>query len=175
MKAKILSAEVRRGVSGPDRVVLSTDGWGDFTVDIPRGGGPDYCAGVGMGSCKLVVSDGFAAATETVELGPKARPVDATQTIAFASAQVTEPEAGGPVTVVLDTRGGDGSNAGAYEHDFELSFPSLADARAYLKAHGFKSMTVVKMRPVVKRGSAEVKRRKDGTIAMAMLPAPEVV
>lgn len=172
MEAKILSAEVRRGVSGPDRVVLTTDGWGEFTVDVPRGGGPDYSAGVGMGSCKLVTSDGFEPKTETVELGPKSRPNDQTATIAFASAQVTEPVAGGPVTLVLDTRGGDGSNAGVYEHDFELAFPSLAEARAYLKAHGFARFRWVHMQPLTRGGLPRL-GRKSGKPILGMLPSPE--
>ncbi len=175
MEAKILSAEVRRGVSGPDRVVLTTDGWGDFTVDVPRGGGPDYCAGVGLGSCKLVTSDGFEAKTETVELGPKSRPADATPAIVFASAQVTEPEEGGPVTLILDTRGGDGSNAGVYEHDFELPFTSLAEARAYLKAHGFTEAIVIKRRQRMRNGHPVTKRFSEGEPVLAMLPATEAI
>lgn len=171
MQAKILSAEVRRGVQGPDRVVLQTSGWGDFAVDVPRAGGPDYCAAVGLGSCKLVVSDGFAPTTTTVELGPKSRPANAQPAINFASAQVTEPVPGGPVTLILDTRGGDGSNAGAYEHDFELSFDSIGAARMYLKTHGFSGFTHVHPQPLTTKGGLPKMGKKSGKPILGMLPS----
>jgi len=142
MQASIVSAEVRRPFHGPDAVTLQSS-WGEFRVALPRGTGPDYVAAIGLGSCKLLESDGFEPKTTIVELGPKSRRNDQKAEIAFASAKVTEPVSGGAVTLILDTRGGDGSNDGAYEHDFELAFDSLAAAKSYLKDHGFESFVRV--------------------------------
>lgn len=179
MKAKILSAEVRRPPFGPDRVVLKTDGWGDFEVDVPRGGGPDYAATLGLGSVALVTSkDGFSSDGERLEVGPKARPDDATAEVAFASALIKEPEEGGAVSVVLDTRGSDGSNEGPYAVDFELSFPGLIAAETYLRTRGFSEVTVVKPRPSIwnggrRKGSSRVDRK--GRPVLFMLPKVEVL
>jgi hypothetical protein len=141
---------------------------------VPRGAGPDYCNGVGLGSCRLIESDGFSPTTKTIELGPKSRPANAQPVIAFASAQVTEPEPGGPVTLVLDTRSEDGANEGAYEHDFALPFDSRDAAVSFLAAHGFDEYTLLSLRPLI-RANGSPRLRKDGTPALGLLPTPEKI
>jgi hypothetical protein len=174
VQATILSAVVRRPLAGPDRVVLETDNWGQFELDVPRGSGTTYAEQIGLGVCTLREAEPLGwKPTQRVELGPKARPVDAKPVVKFARAQVTEAEENGPVVLVLDTRDEVGSNEGVYEHDFELKMGSLEDAKNYLAAHGFSEYVLVKMRRAMRGKVPRVNRH--GKYVMLMLPGLETL